>query len=480
MRRTITHNNTINWIVAITYMIAFFACIVAGKSQTVMISGASNPYFKYNLRVNDTLSVLDRVLAGSGSVSTPGYSFVSASNYGLYYTSNRISMAINGVERFRFRDGELSVSDNGVFDQQLIFNLSHDGTSQDGGINSTTYSTTYGNTFTGRLAGGTGAAPTATPINGKLAEFTGKGYTGAAFSTSNRGLFGIYSAQTFSVGNEGTRAIIKTTPVGSNTLTNVMVFEENGSVAITPNDTLNENYPSGFSTTNARWLEITATGTGADVGVFLQNRSFTKGFQLWHDNSGATMYFDDFENNNASKVQFRAKTSGTPVNILSYTGAGVLGIGNADNTTFNNSGVITKYNAINTTGTGVPVLVATVALTAQGAAIPATAIYTAPADGIYVIHWMAKVTRAATTSSTVGPFNIQYTDAVDNVVVTNSAVTINNYNQNASNSTSISMISGSYTVNAKSGTSINYIMGYTSSGATSMQYTLQINVMQIK
>lgn len=258
-------------------------------------------------------------LVWTGSPTTGTWTYYSSASGGS------IRFAFSGTDRARFAaDGGVSFSDNGVFDQQLLLNLSHDGTSQDNGINATCYSSAgYGNTFTGRLAGGSGASPAATPINGKLSEFTGKGHTGVAFSISNRWLIGGYTARTFSVGNEPTRAIVKTTPVGSTTLTNSAVFEENGSVGITPNDTLNETYPAAFDATNARWLEITATGTGSDEGIFVQNRSMVEGFHLWHDNSANITYFDDILDNSGAVAKIRMRTLGTPVDAITITPTGV-------------------------------------------------------------------------------------------------------------------------------------------------------------
>lgn len=279
----------------------------AVKSQTVILSGATNPYVKYNFLVGDTLK-FDNTNTGTK----------------LFYQNNTLRFFFGTSNVMRIAsDGALSISDNNQFDQQLPFNISHDGVTQDGGINSTTFSATgYGNTFTGRLAGGSASAPLVTPINAKLAEFTGKGYTGAAFSTSNRAAVSLTSAQTYSLANQGTRIRIQTTPLNSSTLTNAAVFEENGSFGVTPNDTLNETYPSGFDITNARWIEITATGTGSDAGLFAQNRSMVEGFQIWHDASGNTTYYDDMLDNAGSAVKFRVRTLGTPIDAITISGTG--------------------------------------------------------------------------------------------------------------------------------------------------------------
>lgn len=297
-------------IIYLITLIAIAASIFApfaSNAQTVILSSASNPYVKFNFMVSDSLFFDSRTTGAS-----------------LFYQNNTLRVFFAGVNTARFNsDGSFSISDNQVFDQQLPFNISHNGVSQDGGINSTTFSATgFGNTFTGRMAGGTGSAPLVTPINSKLAEFTGKGYTGAAFSVSNRAAVSLTAAQTFSLANQGTRIRVQTTPLNSSTLTNAAVFEENGSFAITPNDTLLEIYPSGFDITNARWFEITATGTGGDVGIFAQNRSSTEGFRIFNDNSANTVYYENMLDNAGAVSLFRMRGVGTPVNAFSINGAG--------------------------------------------------------------------------------------------------------------------------------------------------------------
>lgn len=132
------------------------------------------------------------------------------------------------------------------------------------------------------------------------------------------------------------------------------------------------------------------------------------------------------------------------------------------------------------TGT-IPMAVGTpVTLTAQAASIAATTLYPVPADGFYQVNWNASVTQAATTSSTLGPFQVRYTNVPNNVVKTWPSGNTNNINQANTNSTASGVIAGSVTVYAKSGTNIQYIMGYTSSGATAMQYELNITVIKIR
>jgi hypothetical protein len=114
-------------------------------------------------------------------------------------------------------------------------------------------------------------------------------------------------------------------------------------------------------------------------------------------------------------------------------------------------------------------------LEAQGAAIAATVLYPVTETDFYEIGWNAAVTRAATSSSKLGDFAIKYTNPADSVEKTTSNQ--NNVTASTGNTTA-NCISGTYTIYAKAGTDISYIMGYTSVGATSMLYSLDIRVIK--
>ena len=148
---------------------------------------------------------------------------------------------------------------------------------------------------------------------------------------------------------------------------------------------------------------------------------------------------------------------------------------------------ISKYNNISTVSNGVPSEYATVDLTAQGAAITATTLYAVPAAGagMYRISWVAAVTTAATTSSTLGGtngFQIVYTDADDSVVKTTpapgapSAGVNQAYSQTNQGNTTATQISGVIIVRAKASTNIQYQMDYTSSGVTAMAFNVHIKL----
>lgn len=145
------------------------------------------------------------------------------------------------------------------------------------------------------------------------------------------------------------------------------------------------------------------------------------------------------------------------------------------------AGLVSKYNNITTISNGMPSEYATVDLTAQGAAITATTLYAVPAAGagMYRISFVAKVTQVATTSSILGGaggFQLLYTDANDSVVVTTPTEAFDSDNTTLALNTTQAYYAGVLIVNAKASTNIQYQMGYTSVGATPMQYNLHIKV----
>ena len=150
--------------------------------------------------------------------------------------------------------------------------------------------------------------------------------------------------------------------------------------------------------------------------------------------------------------------------------------------TVQQDGKTSLYNGISTVGGGIAAEYATADLTAQGAAIAATTIYAVPASGAgtYRISFAAKVTQAATTSCILGGtngFQIVYTDADDSVVVTTPAgVPFNSTTVLLATNSTQNQYSGVIIVRAKESTNIQYSFGYTSVGATPMQFALHIKV----
>jgi hypothetical protein len=123
-----------------------------------------------------------------------------------------------------------------------------------------------------------------------------------------------------------------------------------------------------------------------------------------------------------------------------------------------------------------PEIVEDLLLVNQSASIGATDLYSVLEDGFYQVGWNAEVTTAATSSSTLGQFQLRYTSPTDSVAKT--SPTQNNVTASAGNTTG-SCITGTFTVYAKAGTNIQYFMGYASSGATAMVYSLKMIVIKL-
>lgn len=147
---------------------------------------------------------------------------------------------------------------------------------------------------------------------------------------------------------------------------------------------------------------------------------------------------------------------------------------------------ITNYNGIAGVGQGLPYQVATIDLTTQGAAISLTTLYAVPASGagIYRVSYVATVTRAATTSSTLGGtngFEIRYTDNDSSATTTSptpgalsAGVQSTPGVQSNQGNVAGAQISGVIVAWVKASTTIQYAIDYTSSGATTMQYNLHV------
>lgn len=140
---------------------------------------------------------------------------------------------------------------------------------------------------------------------------------------------------------------------------------------------------------------------------------------------------------------------------------------------------VSSYNGLTLQGSGFPAIVNVDTRTAQGAALSAQAIYSPPGiDGFVEISYSAAVTRVATVSSTLGGatgFQVRYTDPVDGVVKTTNPTTPNI----SAGNTTATTISGVIAVPCVAGSTVFYLMGYTSAGATTMQYDLNVWVKQL-
>lgn len=174
-------------------------------------------------------------------------------------------------------------------------------------------------------------------------------------------------------------------------------------------------------------------------------------------------------------------TPGTDLSLIPPTnGVGALGLGDANawasiglkTPTVNLSGKIAQYDNVATVAGGIPAERAQANLPGQTAAIAPTTIYAVPADGLYRVNYVAKVTTPASVSSVLGGavgFQIVYTDADDSVVVTSAANPVSNLN------TTQAQVNGVLIANAKAGSNIQFAFDYTSVG-TAMAYALHVLV----
>lgn len=120
----------------------------------------------------------------------------------------------------------------------------------------------------------------------------------------------------------------------------------------------------------------------------------------------------------------------------------------------------------------VPSTVAQVKLTAQGANIGSTNAFVLPGNGVgcYLVTTYIKVTRAGSSSSTMPSVTIGWTD-IDGTAQTLAATSTSAGNATTTYAQSTSVI------NAANSSNITYTTAsYATSGATSMQYLLQIRV----
>lgn len=114
-----------------------------------------------------------------------------------------------------------------------------------------------------------------------------------------------------------------------------------------------------------------------------------------------------------------------------------------------------------------PKVVGTVGLSAQGASIAQTAVPIAEINtALYRVSWYVRVTRAATTSSSIEP-RFYWDDGGVACSYIGAATSLN---------TTGAYLTGTLFIRTKAGTTIDYSTVYASVGATAMQYSLDITV----
>jgi hypothetical protein len=109
--------------------------------------------------------------------------------------------------------------------------------------------------------------------------------------------------------------------------------------------------------------------------------------------------------------------------------------------------------------------------TAQSANINAPTVYAVPTSGLYRVSVFMVLSQAATTSATLPSLNIQYTEATTGVGMSDLVFT-----STVGNTLGIHQ-SGTAIVAAQQGSNLGYVTGgYASSGATPMQYGVQVKI----
>ena len=167
-------------------------------------------------------------------------------------------------------------------------------------------------------------------------------------------------------------------------------------------------------------------------------------------------------------------------------GTGIISV-NATDLTITSTTVampqkISTYNNIATVSNGVPSELGTADITGQTAAKSATTLYTPAATGMFRVSCYLQVTTAASSSSTLGGATgvvITFTDGDGSVAQSNTmalktaagAIAINS----AGNATTTNL-NGDMIIYAKTGVAVQYAIGYTSSGATAMQYAAHLKI----
>jgi hypothetical protein len=112
-------------------------------------------------------------------------------------------------------------------------------------------------------------------------------------------------------------------------------------------------------------------------------------------------------------------------------------------------------------------------LVTQAAAVAATILFTPVVSGFYKINFYLKVTRAATTSSTLGSLTITFSDGTDSVaqsIVAQGQNQLGATGTTVATNTTVAILTGTVDIWAVAGTAVKYAIGYTSSGTTTMQY----------
>lgn len=308
-----------------------------------------------------------------------------------------------------------------------------------------------GPTFDFIKARGTPGSPTSINAVDTLGTIAFAGYDGTNAITGALTAIGAQitgqATDAWSAIDHGSKIFFNTVPNGGTAQITRMTIDQSGNIGIATT-----TYPAALNVGG----DIYNTG-GIGVG-------------LWNTTAGT------LKTSGAATIGGNITGLDTTVRTLTTTGDNTLG-------GFTNiSNRINSYNGWVTAAPGVPPIMASVQRTGLGAAVTATTILndTTTSSGMYRVCWSAKRTRIATTSSVLGGTSLGlqliYTDANDGQTVTTQANLAGS--TNATN-TLTGQASGCLVVYAQGSTNIQYEFGYTSVGATTMQYELEVEIEKI-
>ena len=187
-----------------------------------------------------------------------------------------------------------------------------------------------------------------------------------------------------------------------------------------------------------------------------------RAYERWQDENGGEDFLQLFNG------------QGSALNWIAADGS--LNINNGG---VNPSGpvVLGSFGGAATASHGVAVEVFHTDFLNQAAALSAQTVYTVPSNraGFFRVAWLAKVTQAASSSSVLGggsAFQVTYQDGIDGTTLTTPSTA---FSGNAGNVLT-TQGSGQVMCYASAGSVVQVNFGYTSSGATPMQYVLHVRI----
>lgn len=166
----------------------------------------------------------------------------------------------------------------------------------------------------GIVAGGTKAAPAATPNDTLLLSITGRGHDGTAFTTA-RVRIGLQAAELWTATNQGTRITWAVTPTGSTTIADAMTLASTGLGLAT---TTFENWHTDFQGQVLQIGDYTTVGTFGTIGSYFMSNCYYDDLTTWlyQRTDGAAVVGMD-----SGRVWVRVAPSGTADTAITWTDA---------------------------------------------------------------------------------------------------------------------------------------------------------------